>query len=97
MAVLGIDGAVDHDEITRMDSGPDHGVALHTQEVSGLLALHQELIEVQAVLDVVVRRRGKAGRDVATEQGKQDPAGRLGRQQERRVHRYFRKLPVTTP
>jgi hypothetical protein len=52
-----------------MDAGAHHGVALHAQEVGGLLALDQELIEVQAVLDVVVRRRGKAGRDVATEQG----------------------------
>jgi hypothetical protein len=75
MAVLGGDGAVDHDEITRMDAGPDHGVALHAQEVGGLLALHQELIEVETVLDVIVRRRGKAGRDTATEQGQRNPAG----------------------
>ena len=85
-AVLCLDGTIHHDQITRMNAGALHRIALDAQKISRFLALDQQFVEIQARFDVIVRRRRKAGRDAAGKEWQRNPDRRPGGRNEFAVH-----------
>jgi len=63
-------GAVNHQDIARMNPRPEHRVPLGSYEKGGGGVLDQELVEVELGLDIVVGRRGKPGADGLGEKGR---------------------------
>ncbi|CRI66834.1 hypothetical protein THIOKS13190002 [Thiocapsa sp. KS1] len=67
---LGLARAVHHQQIAVADPGTGHGIPLHPQEESRGRMPDQLLVQIDGPFQIVVGRRGEAGRDTRAEEGK---------------------------
>lgn len=56
----GFQGAVNHQQITIMDAGTEHGVPTRAQEEGGRRITHGNLMQVDLLVNVILCRRGPA-------------------------------------
>ena len=63
IAIGGAEGAVHDEEVAVADARANHGIALNTHEVRGGGPLHQQLVEVEWRLEILLGGRWKPRHD----------------------------------
>jgi len=66
--VLGLQGAVDNQQVAAENAEAGHGIPLGTGEEGGRRMFHQVVVNIQRGFHKVVRRAGKAGAHCRGEQ-----------------------------
>lgn len=61
--IFGLGGAIHDQEVAGVDAGVDHGIAGDADEIGGGGLGDEVLVEVELAFEVILGRRGKAGRD----------------------------------